>query len=193
MWPRVVILGLLTGCFVGYPTRVQVAGTPGSVPIAQRGSAVQQALTQQASRDLGCPRVTISENADLLRAAGCAKHAMYLELMDDVGDLETVTFVNLETASVDMPILASRSESQALVRTNQDAAKDLGCDRSEVIPELISLGPRSGMVQPVAVGCGHRATYLPIRLYSGAPRDPLRLSSRVDAPPSASQLEPWNP
>jgi hypothetical protein len=72
-------------------------------------------------------------------------------------DVETVTFVNLETGTFDGLTRRSTADvnyDQTLVRINEEASKDLGCDRSDVAPELISLGPRSGLFQPVAIGCG---------------------------------------
>jgi hypothetical protein len=188
MMSRLLMFGLLAGCDV-YATHVQIAGTTGSQSGRQRASALRQALMQQASKELECPHITISVHADVLRASGCSKHAIYTQVNADMGEVETVAFVNLGTATFGTLGLYD----QALVTINEEASKDLGCDRNEVVPELVSLGSRSGLYEPIAMGCGRRATYVPIPIDTGARHEPLRLASRIDSPESAADFGPWTP
>ncbi len=175
---RALSLLFVTGCFAS-ATRVQVAGMP-PVPIEQRSAEEVRVLTRQASTDLDCPSVVVTRRSSILRATGCSKHGIYVEVLRGdygEGDIATVTFVNVATSSIDDPALQGRTEDLMLVRTDEQASKDLSCPRSEIVPEVITVSSRNGVVQPVATGCGHRAVYLPITV-SGD----LRLASRVDAP-----------
>jgi len=186
LW-MVLLLG--PGCFLRQASHVQVGGMP-PVPITQSSVEEVRVLTLQAAQDLGCPSVTFTHHTSTIRATGCSKHAIYVEVLhgERGEDPLVVTFVNIATASSTDP--AIEGDARLLVQIDERAASDLSCPRSEIVPELVSYNRRGTTYEPVATGCGHRATYLPV--HDRGERPTLHLASRLDVDDVASDFEPWH-
>jgi hypothetical protein len=204
------LLGLVaSGCVTAGDlpnvTFYEIEGAPALVPESAAYTSEITAIRNRALADLNCADITIDQsnvsdgraNGDhggpnVFRAHGCGSQRLYLRearysYQAEVGAYR-VTIIDLTRTH---PAALPKSDELLFVRSaialNAQAATDLQCPRDQVVPQLRNLG--RGAYVPVAVGCGRRATYVPV--YGGALMQ-FDLASRVDAP-GAPSFVAWPP
>ncbi len=193
---------LAVACNPTFATELRVPGAAEAIPYDRSAGVQVASLSRTAAAALRCEELSVERKAksEIFRARGCGRQILYVRLLkihqktytygfsNGVVYHETLDWVPLAALSPDSglaPDSPIASTLAALVRLNMEAAKDLECPRTDVVPELASVG--RGGTMPIAEGCGRRAMYLPTGDASA-----LRFAGRVDAPDAPTGFVRWD-
>jgi hypothetical protein len=175
-----LLLALLAaGCFTpaAPPSEwlYEVEGSSQLMPKSAAYAAELAAVHDRAAREMSCADVAIDRGdfpegsgdeggRNVFRARGCGKQRLYVryvrpQFRPPAPLFYRVDFIDLarfDPATV--PADQQLRQLRALLALSVQAARDLQCSQDEIVPQLRNLG--HDVFVPLAVGCGHRATYV---------------------------------